>query len=42
MRTVIIWMFILLSVPFLMAQKVFSQKELDAVLNPVLMVNFQF
>ena len=37
MRTVIIWMFILLSVPFLMAQKVFSQKELDAVLNPVLM-----
>ena len=37
MRTVIIWMFILLSVPSLMAQKVFSQKELDAVLNPVLM-----
>lgn len=37
MRTVIIWMFILLSVPSLMAQKVFSPKELDAVLNPVLM-----
>lgn len=36
MRTVIIWMFILLSVPSLMAQKAFSQKELDAVLNPVL------
>ena len=39
MRTVIIWMFILLSVPFLMAQKVFSQKELHDVLNPVLMEN---
>lgn len=36
MRTVIIWMSILLSVPSLMAQKAFSQKELDAVLNPVL------
>lgn len=36
MRTVIIWMFILLSVPSLMAQKAFSQSELDAVLNPVL------
>ena len=36
MRPVIIWMFILLSVPSLMAQKAFSQKELDAVLNPVL------
>lgn len=36
MRTVIIWMFILLSVSSLMAQKAFSQKELDAVLNPVL------
>ena len=36
MRAVIIWMFVLLSVPSLMAQKAFSQKELDAVLNPVL------